>query len=184
MNGRLNRRVAAACGCPAPRGPRESHWDRRQLFGAAVPGLLICLTGMALLACGSSAEQRRSHAGEPVVDQVSFIDRLRQNGFAVEILGDLEQPFLQVPGTRVQVGEGAFAQPAELQLFQYESQSAARSDVNRIDRAGNPQGMRITWVAPPHFFQSGRLIVLYLGSDAAVLGTLTEWLGPEVAGSG
>ncbi len=39
-----------------------------------------------------------------------------------------------------------------------------------------------TWVAPPHFFQEGRVLVLYAGADQTVLAALTELLGPQFAG--
>ena len=42
--------------------------------------------------------------------------------------------------------------------------------------------MRISWIAPPHFFRKERVIVLYLGTDAKVLAVLTELLGAQFAG--
>ena len=38
------------------------------------------------------------------------------------------------------------------------------------------------WMATPHFFKSGKLIVLYLGDDVAVMTLLTGLLGPQFAG--
>jgi hypothetical protein len=34
------------------------------------------------------------------------------------------------------------------------------------------------WVATPHFFECGRLLAVYFGDDAAVLGALGEVCGP------
>jgi hypothetical protein len=135
------------------------------------------------MGCRPTAEQTVSHGDRAPTDQVSFIDSLRGSGHAVEILSDVEQPFLQVKGTRVQVSGGSLAAPAELQLFQYESPAAARSDVGRLDRQGNPPGTRINWIAPPHVFQSGRLVALYVGDDATVVQTLSRLLGPALVGS-
>jgi hypothetical protein len=132
------------------------------------------------MGCRPTAEQTVTHGDRTPVDQVSFIDSLRGSGHAVEILSDVEQPFLQAQGTRIRVGGGSLAAPAELQLFQYESTSAARSDVGRVDRQGNPQGMRINWIAPPHVFQSGRLVALYVGDDTSVVQTLSRLLGPAL----
>jgi hypothetical protein len=38
------------------------------------------------------------------------------------------------------------------------------------------------WIAPPHFFKSGRLIVLYIGEAPAVLEALADTLGPQFPG--
>ena len=40
----------------------------------------------------------------------------------------------------------------------------------------------ISWIAPPHFYQVGRLIVFYIGSDQPTLDLLTAVLGPQFAG--
>ena len=37
------------------------------------------------------------------------------------------------------------------------------------------------WMATPHFFKSGKLIVLYLGDDVEVMTLLTGLLGPQFA---
>ena len=38
------------------------------------------------------------------------------------------------------------------------------------------------WVAPPHFYKSGRLIVLYVGQSSPVIIALERALGPQFAG--
>ena len=40
----------------------------------------------------------------------------------------------------------------------------------------------VTWVAPPHFYRQGRVIVLYVGSNPNILSLLTAVLGPQFAG--
>jgi hypothetical protein len=40
----------------------------------------------------------------------------------------------------------------------------------------------VDWVAPPHFFLKGRVLVLYVGSDPAVQKLLAGVLGPQFAG--
>ena len=39
------------------------------------------------------------------------------------------------------------------------------------------------WIAPPHFFKSGRLIVLYIGEEPRLLQGLAHILGPQFAGN-
>jgi len=40
----------------------------------------------------------------------------------------------------------------------------------------------VTWMAPPHFFKSGQMLVIYVGDDAAVLDPLKVVLGEQFAG--
>ena len=40
----------------------------------------------------------------------------------------------------------------------------------------------ITWIDTPHFYKAGKIIVLYIGSDATVLDLLKGALGPQFAG--
>ncbi len=42
----------------------------------------------------------------------------------------------------------------------------------------------VTWVAAPHFYKSGRLIVLCVGDDAGVIAALEAALGAQFAGRG
>jgi hypothetical protein len=40
----------------------------------------------------------------------------------------------------------------------------------------------VTWVATPHFYKTGRILVLYVGDDQAILDLLEGALGPQFAG--
>ena len=68
----------------------------------------------------------------------------------------------------------------DVQVFEYRSIRAAELDAKKItDTRSTSLAM---WIAPPHFFTSGRLIVLYVGEVPSMLETLTELLGPQFAG--
>jgi hypothetical protein len=41
----------------------------------------------------------------------------------------------------------------------------------------------VDWVAPPHFFLKGRVLVIYVEKDPAVMNLLTRLLGSQFAGS-
>ncbi len=140
----------------------------------------ILLIGLLLAACGSPSPQ--SHGG-PVRDHVSFVDALRSKGLTVKIVGAVNQPFLHPQsGTSLQVSGRTLAAPADVQSFEYSSNGAAQYDERQITPDGNTRTAMIDWIAPPHFFARGRLIVIYIGTDAAALGALSEVLGPQVAG--
>jgi hypothetical protein len=136
--------------------------------------------GLLLTACGTGPTQ--SHGG-PVQDQVSLIDALRKS-VTVDISGTVSQPFLNPQsGTSIRISGGTVTTPADLQLFEYGSASAATNDSKRISSDGSGTATtKISWVAPPHFFLKGRVMVLYVGSDPAVVSLLNGVLGAQFAG--
>jgi len=146
-----------------------------------VKQLLFLISALLLAACGVPVQ---SHGG-PVQDQVSLIDALRAKNLTVDISGTVSQPFLNPQsGTTVRLSGAALAAPADLQLFEYASPTAASPDAKRIGPDGRgTQTTRISWTAPPHFFLRGRVLALYVGNDPAVLNVLKSLLGPQIAGS-
>ena len=42
--------------------------------------------------------------------------------------------------------------------------------------------IHVDWIAPPHFYHTGRVIVLYVGSNADLIRLLEATLGPQFAG--
>jgi len=143
---------------------------------------LLVLIALLLTACGTS-QGPQSHGG-PVQDQVSLIDALRSKSVVVDITGGVSQPFLRAQsGTTVRLSGGALTTPADVQLFEYSSPSAASADAHQIRADGSGNAVVIVdWVAPPHFFLKGRVMVLYVGSDPAVLSLLQSLLGLQFAG--
>jgi hypothetical protein len=157
-------------------------------------GLALLAVASTACACGASfplqagGSPPQSHGG-PVRDHVSFVDALRAAGYAVAIVGKVQQPFLRVPGTVLQLSGPDLRGPAELQSYNYDERdigtdglAAARADADQIQPDGQPRGARVTWTGPPHFFRSERVLVLYVGDDPAVLRLLTTLLGPQFAG--
>src|SRR4030088_3245719 len=113
------------------------------MIGVKVKRLLLVI-GLLLTACGTGPAQ--SHGG-PVQDQVSLIDTLRGKNLTVDISGTISQPFLRPQsGTRVRLGGGAITTPADLQLFEYSSASAASADAGRISSDGSGTATtKISW---------------------------------------
>ena len=94
-----------------------------------------------------------------------------------------QQPFLQAPGTRLALGGTALRTPADVESHDYPDAQTAAQDAAAIEPDGNPETMRVDWVAPPHFFCAGQLIVLYVGADPAVVRLIGDLLGPQFAGA-
>jgi hypothetical protein len=177
----IKRRKAAKVpdGSPGSRRPVGTFWLSDRL--SSVKRLFV-LIALLLTACGT-VEGPQSHGG-PVQDQVSLIDALRAKNVTVDISGTVSQPFLSPEsGTAARLGGGPLTTSADLQLLQYGSASAASADARQISPDGSGTATtKISWVAPPHFFLKGRVMVLYVGNDAAVLSLLQSLLGRQFAG--
>lgn len=136
---------------------------------------------LALVACRPPPGSTTSHGGA-VRDHPSFVDHLRGAGLTVDIGDPVKQPFLTAPGILLKLSGGRLEKPAEVQSFEFDDNRGAEADAEKIDPDGQPRTMMIQWIAPPHFFRTGRIVVLYVGSDEAVLELLTSILGPPFAG--
>jgi len=129
--------------------------------------LLICV----LVAVGGAS------GGEPVMNYPRLIDSLRAAGMTVQPGGDVVQPFFAVPGKVIKVlGE-------DVQVFQYAHETEMEAQAAQVSPDGSTVGTtKIQWMAPPHFYQRGTLLVVYVGDNHKVLKALEEVLGQPFAG--
>ncbi len=111
---------------------------------------------------------------------------LEAQGVRVRIRDGVPQPFLNAEATAaLRLRGGDLRRPVEVLVYLYADADTAAADAAMIGPDGQPATSRITWVEPPHFYRQGTLIVLYLGTDEAVLGLLAELLGePFASGEG
>ena len=117
-----------------------------------------------------------SHGG-PVEDYVSLVDALREAGAEVLPGETVEQAFFSVRGQIIKVNG------ADVQVFEYESAEAMEADASQVAPDGGSIGTSmVMWVEAPHFFKAGRVLVLYVGEDAAILDLLKSVLGKQFAG--
>ena len=108
----------------------------------------------------------------------SFIDSMQLNGAAISKVGPLNISLFSVPGT-VYTLEGE-----QIILFQYDSLSNAARDAALISGNGSIiNGKEYAWQATPHFYLSGQLMVLYLGSTERSLALLSYVVGQPFTGA-
>jgi len=136
--------------------------------------LTIVLLGLVTVACTSAGEEETAGSINAIEDVIAS---LQQQGITVTQGDQIEQPFFSVPAVLLNLGETA------IQVFEYSDESSAVADAEQVAPDGSSIGTSMPfWVEDPHFYQSGKLIVLYLGSDEAVLGALEAVFGPQFAG--
>jgi hypothetical protein len=117
-----------------------------------------------------------------LVEQMEFdfnklVEELRINA-SIEIGESISQPFFTPQGQIIKLhGE-------DVQVFEYGSEEEAKNEAMLVSADGSSVGTSVvTWKQTPHFYRSGRLIVLYVGNDLQVIETLTGLLGSQFAGS-
>lgn len=132
--------------------------------------------GGGTLSLSNQPQQSKSPAG-PLMDYASLIDNLRTAGVSVEPEGEVDQPFFSAEGRIIKVsGE-------DVQVFQYSHTAAADAQAALVSPDGSAVGTsKLHWIGPPHFYKKGKLLVLYVGSNAKALKALEAVLGQQFAG--
>jgi hypothetical protein len=97
---------------------------------------------------------------------------LEAGGATIEPTGELEQAFFSVNGRTARI-DGA-----DVQVFEYADEASRLAESSLIAPDGGSIGTTmVTWVDQPTFWAKGRLIVLYVGREAAVIENLGRVLG-------
>jgi len=106
-----------------------------------------------------------------------LINALQAVGATVETGDSITQEFFTPEGQTVKVNG------ADLQVFEYESAEAMEKEASQVAPDGGSIGTSmVTWMAPPHFYKAGRIIVLYVGDDKPLLDLLNKVIGSQFAG--
>ena len=116
-------------------------------------------------------------AVRPPMSLARLEEGLRNAGAVVAAGGDISQPFFAVTGQILAVNG------TDIQVFEYPSIEDGQAEAAKIGPDGSTIGTTsVMWVAPPHFYASGTLIVLYVGDDQSLLTLLENALGKQIAG--
>lgn len=105
-------------------------------------------------------------------------EALRAAGATVEPGDELDEIFPGIP-TRIMKVNGA-----DVQVFEFADEATAAAAASMISANGYTVGtMAIDWIDQPNFWTRGRLIVLYVGKDLALIDLLTGILGEPLTGA-
>lgn len=131
----------------------------------------------ALRSSGDKVQGQQSKPQVFATDLKSLTRKLRTVGSTVKLDEKVSQPFFSTPG-RILIVNGE-----PVQVFEFKTAAKAATEVRKVSKEGSPIGTTmITWVAPPHFFRNGKLVVLYLGENSTVIKALEKVLGGQFAG--
>jgi hypothetical protein len=138
--------------------------------------LFVLLFAYGVSGCSSGATP--SPTGAMVVEDLeSLLAALQAAGASANVGDAVIQDFFTPEGQIITVNG------ADIQVFEYESAEAMESEAAQVAPDGGSIGTSmVSWMDAPHFYKAGRIIVLYVGSDAAVLSLLENAIGPQFAG--
>jgi hypothetical protein len=139
--------------------------------------LVLIVTIFMLAAFNTSCATDSGSGG----DYASLIDNLRQAGAVVEPGGEFPPDFLSAKRMIMSVNG------SDVTVWEYDDAAAADAEAALISPDGcslrtNTKITLVDWIAPPHFYKAGKLIVLYVGEGEAVTVVLENVLGPQFAG--
>ncbi len=140
--------------------------------------LTLVLIFLFLAACSPQpATAPEPSSDSAITSYTAFLEDLHAQGITVEEAGAVEHPFFPVSGKLIRVGG------QDVQVFEFASGADADAAAASIDAGGSAIGTSlVTWVATPHFYRAGSIIVLYVGDDEMVVEQLTSLLGAQIAG--
>ncbi len=148
----------------------------------AIPVVLIIaiLSLLVFVSCDEIIEQlyTTNVSDEPSDGETArLIADLRAAGATVSPSGEITQPFFTVKGQVIKVNG------YDVQVFEYATVEAADAEATQVSPDGTSIGTSIVlWVATPHFYKRGQVIVLYVGDDTDVIKPLKAVLGEQFAG--
>ena len=142
---------------------------------------LTACTGQQAAASTELPKQTQASSTEaqpqPVTEMTSLVDAFRAAGATVDPDQPVEQPFFSVKGEILKING------ADNQVFEYSTAEEMEADAAKVAPDGGSIGTSmVSWIEPPHFYKAGRIIVLYVGQDQAILDLLKSILGPQFAG--
>lgn len=109
-----------------------------------------------------------------------FKNEMKERKYKFDIK-NVQKDFLPTTRKRMLVGKEA------LDIYVYSSNLKMERDAKRIDSDGSgyknlSKSVKVDWVAPPHFYKRGRLIVQYVGTDKKIMQDLKDIFGEQFAG--
>jgi hypothetical protein len=115
----------------------------------------------------------------------TVVAALRAHGASVQEDGLGTQPFLGGTDHRLTVNG------AGIDVFEYRTAIGSSIDASHISADGSTissglgpvhTSTTVDFIAPPHWFHTGRVIVLYVGRDSEILTLLRSVLGAQLVG--
>ena len=137
--------------------------------------LFLCFI---LMGCGGQQSDDKGTS----LTYSAFVQKLQQKGVSTATTNAFNADLFS--GT----AHGLVIQNEHISVFEYETNDAMQAEANNISSDGstihnqNGSTAAIDWIAPPHFYKAGRIIVFYVGKSQHITSLLQSILRPQFAG--
>jgi hypothetical protein len=122
-----------------------------------------------------AATQATQAGGFQTTDEL--ITSLEAAGAVVEVTGAVDEPVFQTAAQNLTV-DGQ-----QVQVFEFADEASRQAAADTISANGFIIGtLSVDWIGQPHFWPGGRLIVLYVGEDQAVIDLIHSLMGDPITG--
>lgn len=144
---------------------------------------LLTVVAIVSLTIGAAACTSNPRTSQAVMDYSTLLTNLRASAVSIKEGEEVtKQPFFTVKGRLVAVDGG------DIQVFEYPTPAKMETESKYVSpdgyafTAGNSV-TNVSWIAPPHLYKAGRIMVIYVGIDKTITGLLENLLGKQFAGS-
>jgi hypothetical protein len=145
----------------------------KKVIGIGVAAIVV-VAGVYLLWSADLFAGPQAH-GNDIGGYVEFVDALRAEGAQVEPQEAVKQPFFKISGPVILVNG------SRVQVFDFGTEQFQRAASEQISADGFTIGTTVVdWVDQPNFWTKDRIIVLYVGRDAATIELLNRVLGEPI----
>jgi hypothetical protein len=141
--------------------------------------IFMLMLTYVLSSCSTAATSVSTNETSAVLNQASLLSALKEAGATPEIGDPITQDFFSVQGTLINLDQGNDG----FQVFEYKTVEEMEADASKVAPDGGSVGTSMmNWIMPPHFFKSGRVIVIYIGNNETTLDLLEKVMGKQFAG--
>jgi hypothetical protein len=140
--------------------------------------VLALVVAYVMSSCGAVATSAPTNEASDVMDQSALLSALKAAGVTPAIGDPISQDFFSVQGTFINLDQNE-----SFQVFEYKTVEDMEADAAKVAPDGGSIGTSmVNWIMPPHFFKSGRIIILYIGENETTLSLLEKVMGKQFAG--
>ena len=151
-------------------------------------GTLVIIVVLLLVSCGQSLPSPASPTTDPLESKSNdgyetVVDALRGTGIPVEVVGRQDAIYFGGDGYDILVNG------VSVRVFEYADEAARQTDSDALSSDGwvitRQEGeftveTHLEWIDQPNLWAQGRVIVLYVGADAATQRLLSGTLGESI----
>lgn len=142
-------------------------------------GVAAMVLAVGTVGAGCTAASRNAPAA---MDYSALLSAIKAEGASVTEGDKVTQPFFSVQGRVVTVNG------TDIQVYEYDTPASMEAESEGVSADGwtittGNRSASVEWIASPHFYRAGRIMVIYIGDDRQTTHLLENVMGKQFAGS-